>query len=94
MELHRCADGTVTPLAVVRALQGITIDTLAKRVQEDPCVVFSWETGATEIPSDAAAKRLALALGWRWRDLLVEPLPYEEAWQTLLDGRQRIAASR
>jgi hypothetical protein len=94
MELHRCADGMVTPLAVVRAMQGVTIDTLAKRIQYPASDVFAWETGQEPIPSDAAAKRLAMALGWRWTDLLGAPMPYDQAWSLLLEGRQRIAASR
>jgi hypothetical protein len=40
------------------------------------------------------AKRLGMALGWRWQDLLLPPLPHEEAWPMLLDARRRQAEMR
>lgn len=93
MELPRTPEGLVTPLAVVRAIQNVSIKTLAARVQVSWQDVVEWERGAKQ-PSSAEAKRLALALGWRWRDLSGPALEADDAWQTLLDARQRIAAAQ
>lgn len=94
MELVRRTDGLVSPLAIVRAIRGETHAGLARAIGVAPETLFSWERGETNIPTGAMAKRLGLALGWRWQDLLGEPKPHDEAWRTLVEARQRIAASR
>lgn len=92
MELPRTPEGLVTPLAVVRACRAIPHRTLAQRIGVDWQTLREWELGEGN-PPPASWKRLGLALGWRWQDLCGPHLDPDDAWQTLLDARQRIAAA-
>jgi DNA-binding XRE family transcriptional regulator len=93
MELPRTDEGLVTPLAVVRACRDISHRTLARRVDVTWEDIAAWEVGDGR-PAPATMKRLGLALGWNWQDLAGEHLDPDDAWQTLLDARQRIAAAQ
>jgi hypothetical protein len=94
MQLNTTTNGTVTPLATIRAIRAVTPETLGRRVGVEPEQVFRWETDQEPIPSDAMCKRLGLALMWPWRDLAAPAVPYSDAWRALVDARQRSAASR
>jgi len=94
MELPRTSSGLVMPLAVVRAVRGVSIKSLARQVDTTWQDVRDWEAGEARIPSAAMTKRLGLALGWKWQDLAADPLDPDDAWQTLCDARQRIAAAQ
>lgn len=80
----------MTPLAVVRACRDVPHCTLARMVGVTKADLGQWERGEGR-PAPAMWKRLALALGWRWEDLAGPHLDPDDAWQTLLDARQRIA---
>lgn len=94
MELPRTPHGLVTPLAVVRAVRKAPLKTLARQVGVPWQDVRDWELGEATIPSPAMTKRLALALGWKWQDLAGPHLEPEDAWQTLVHARQRIAQAQ
>lgn len=93
MEMTRTPEGLVTPLAVVRSIRDLTHQTVGHRVGVKAEQVLAWERGEP-IPAGAMAKRLGLALGWEWQDLLGPHLPTEEAWSTLVHARQKIAECR
>jgi DNA-binding XRE family transcriptional regulator len=93
MELARTPEGLVTPLAVVRACRDLPHRTLAKRVGVTWEEIAEWERGEG-CPTSAMWKRLGMALGWRWDDLCGPHLDPDDAWRTLLDVRQRIAAAQ
>jgi len=93
MELPRTPEGLVTPLAVVRACRDVSHRTLARRVGSHWEDIADWERGEGR-PATATWKRLGLALGWSWEDLAGPHLDPDDAWQTLLDARQRIAAAQ
>jgi hypothetical protein len=94
MELTRTPHGLVTPLAVVRAVRNTSLKMLARQVGAPWNDVRDWEAGEARIPTAAMTKRLGLALGWKWQDLTADPLDPDDAWQTLCDARQRIAAAQ
>lgn len=93
MELPRTPEGLVTQLAVVRAAQGVSLKCLARQVGATWEDVRDWEQGEASVPSGAMWRRLGMALGWRWCDLVEAPAEYDDAWQTLLHVRQAIAAA-
>lgn len=94
MELPRTPEGLVTPLAVVRAAQGASLKGVARQVGVRWEDVRDWEQGEARVPNAAMWKRLGLALGWRWADLVEAPCEYDDAWQALLNVRQAIAAAQ
>jgi len=83
----------VTPLAVVRAIRGLSHQTVGRRVGVEAEQVLAWERGEPIRPA-AAVKRLGLALGWEWRDLMGPAVPHKDAWSTLVEARQKIARAR
>lgn len=87
MELIRTNEDQVTRLALVRAIRGTTHQTLGHAVGVDATTVFRWERGTVK-PLPCQVKRLGLALGWPWTDLMDVPLPYDDAWTTLLNARK------
>jgi len=89
MELPRLPDGRVTRLAVARSVRGVTCLILSNRVGVTSVDITAWERGIAPIPSLAMCKRLGLALGWPWEDLMLEPLDHESAWNRLVSARQR-----
>ena len=93
MELTRTSDDLVSRLALVRAIRDQTHQTVARRVGVTHETLYEWEREG-KIPTQSMAKRLAMALGWKWQDLLLPPLPHDEAWSMLLDARKRQAALR
>lgn len=87
MELTKTPEGTVTRMALVRAIRGITYNKLAAQVQVDATDIFSWERGQV-FPGAANLKRMGLAMRWNWQDFTLEPLPYDEAWEHLVGARK------
>jgi len=93
MELTKTPEGNVSRLALVRAIRDQTHQAVGRQVGVTHNVVYEWER-YDMVPSTAMAKRLAMALGWKWQDLLLPSLPYEDAWTMLLDARKRQASLR
>lgn len=93
MELIRQDDDLVTRLALVRAMRGTSHATLAKQIGADAVTVLAWERGKEQM-TPATCKRVGLALRWPWHEFMLEPMPHDDAWDSLVKFRQAVAESR
>lgn len=89
MELIRTPEDLVTRVALVRAMRGLSHATLAKRLGVEAADVLQWERGRPVKP--AMAKRMSLAMRWRWEDFLLPPMAHDDAWSSLVEFRQHVA---
>jgi len=89
MQLPLAPDGRVSRLAIARGVRGVSCIALGRRVGVTAEQISVWERGKSPIPSLATHKRLGLALGWPWEDLMLEPLDHESAWNRLVSARKR-----
>lgn len=87
MELIRQDDDKVTRLALVRAMRGITHATLGRQLGVDAVTILAWERGKEQM-TPAQCKRAAMALWWPWPEFMLEPMPHDDAWDSLVKFRQ------
>lgn len=93
MQLIRTAEGSVTRLALVRSIRGISMQALGRSVFVTPEQILAWENGSQPIPTKAMAKRLGLALRWSWADITSPAMEHDDAWRSLCTARKAAAAA-
>lgn len=89
VELIRTNEDQVTKIALVRAIRGTTHAALGHVLGVEATTIFAWERGTAK-PLPCQVKRLGLALGWPWAELLGAPLPHDTAWEQLVAARKAI----